>query len=243
MATFEVHIDTGWDVLVTPGTKVTYTSSLAQQVSPATYPQTVPLAHILGFSPKNIFRYIKKSVGEMIRKGDVVAENKTIFSSKKFTAEADGIITHIDHTVGEITFEQVLPDMSSSAMMALFEGTIGEIKKGIINVKVSKALEVKINESVSPRFGGRCLVTNSAQAMVLGLPDIGGNVVIARDFTDYSISKFEALQAQAFISQASIRSHIPTFTLKKAADYTDIVDFAPTAVYANASESTLIFYK
>ena len=179
----------------------------------------------------------------MIRKGDVVAENKTLFSSKKFTADADGIITHIDHAVGEIVFEQVLTEVSSSAMMALFEGTVGDIKKGTITVKVAKVLDVKVKESVSSRFGGRCLITKATQAMVLGLPDVGGNIVVAPDFTDYSISKFEALQAQAFVSPIAIRTHIPSYTLKKTNEYADIVDFAPTAVYANPSESILIFYK
>ncbi len=243
MATFDVQLDTGWDILITPGSKVTFTTSLAQQISPATYPQTIPLAQILGFSPKHIFKHIKKSVGEMIRKGDVVAENKTLFSSKKFTADADGIITHIDHAVGEIVFEQVLTEVSSSAMMALFEGTVGDIKKGTITVRVAKVLEVKVNESVSSRFGGRCLITKATQAMVLGLPDVGGNIVVAPDFTDYSISKFEALQAQAFVSPIAIHTHIPSYTLKKPNEYADIVDFAPTAVYANPSESILIFYK
>ncbi len=243
MATFEVRVDSGWDLLVTPGTKVGFTTSLAQQVSPVSYPQTIPLAQILAFSPKHIFKHIKKSVGEMIRKGDVIAENKSIFSSKKFSADADGIITHVDHVVGEIVFEQVLSDVSSSAMMALFEGTIGEVKKGSLTVKVAKVLEIKVNEPVTSRFGGRCLVTDSAHAMILGLPDVGGNIIVAPDFTDYSISKFEALQAQAFVTQAPARTHIPTFTLKKTSEFADIVDFAPLAVYANPSESTLIFYK
>jgi hypothetical protein len=143
----------------------------------------------------------------------------------------------------DIENEQVLTEVSSSAMMALFEGTVGDIKKGTITVKVAKVLEVKVNESVSSRFGGRCLITKATQAMVLGLPDVGGNIVVAPDFTDYSISKFEALQAQTFVSPIAIRTHIPAYTLKKPNEYADIVDFAPTAVYANPSESILIFYK
>ena len=79
--------------------------------------------------------------------------------------------------------------------------------------------------------------------MVLTQEDVASNIVVADSFDDYSISKCEALQALAFVTPTEITSHITTYTLKDPQTYANIVDFAPTYVYANPSETRLIFYK
>lgn len=243
MATFDIIVPAEWDILVREGAKINLLTSLAQISIPSSYPQTIPLAKIVGFNPSQIFKYIKKGVGAVIKKGEVVAQNKSLFSSKTYIADADGMITHIDHVTGEIVYEQVLSDASASAIMSMAEGTITGIKPTKLTLKVSKILEVELNQAVTDRLGGRVALPISGSMMVLKQEDVASNIVVADSFDDYSISKCEALQALAFVTPTEITSHITTYTLKDPQTYADIVDFAPTYVYANPSETRLIFYK
>lgn len=243
MATFDIIVPAQWDILVKEGTKVNLLTSLAQISVPASAPQTIPLAKIVGFSPGSIFKHIKKGVGAVIKKGEVIAQNKSFFSSKTYIADADGMITHIDHVTGEIIYEQVLPDASASAIMSMAEGTVVDIKPGRLSIKVSKTLEVDLNQAVADRLGGRVVIPVSGSMMVLKQEDIASNIVVADALDEYSISKCEALQALAFVTPTQITSQITTYTLKDPQTYADIVDFAPTYVYANPSETKLIFYK
>jgi hypothetical protein len=197
----------------------------------------------VGFNPSQIFKYIKKGVGAVIKKGEVIAQNKSLFSSKTYIADADGMITHIDHVTGEIVYEQVLSDASASAIMSMAEGTIAGIKPTKLTVKVSKTLEAELNQAVTDRLGGRVALPISGSMMVLKQEDVASNIVVADSLDDYSISKCEALQALAFVTPTEIDSHITTYTLKDPQTYASIVDFAPTYVYANPSETRLIFYK
>ena len=243
MATFDIIVPAEWDILVREGAKINLLTSLAQISIPSSYPQTIPLAKIVGFNPSQIFKYIKKGVGAVIKKGEVIAQNKSLFSSKTYIADADGMITHIDHVTGEIVYEQVLSDASASAIMSMAEGTIAGIKPTKLTLKVSKILEVELNQAVTDRLGGRVALPISGSMMVLKQEDVASNIVVADSFDDYSISKCEALQALAFVTPTEITSHITTYTLKDPQTYANIVDFAPTYVYANPSETRLIFYK
>ena len=243
MATFDIIVPAEWDILVREGAKINLLTSLAQISIPSSYPQTIPLAKIVGFNPSQIFKYIKKGVGAVIKKGEVIAQNKSLFSSKTYIADADGMITHIDHVTGEIVYEQVLSDASASAIMSMAEGTIAGIKPTKLTLKVSKILEVELNQAVTDRLGGRVALPISGSMMVLTQEDVASNIVVADSFDDYSISKCEALQALAFVTPTEITSHITTYTLKDPQTYANIVDFAPTYVYANPSETRLIFYK
>lgn len=243
MATFDIIVPAEWDILVREGAKINLLTSLAQISIPSSYPQTIPLAKIVGFNPSQIFKYIKKGVGAVIKKGEVIAQNKSLFSSKTYIADADGMITHIDHVTGEIVYEQVLSDASASAIMSMAEGTIAGIKPTKLTLKVSKILEVELNQAVTDRLGGRVALPISGSMMVLKQEDVASNIVVADSFDDYSISKCEALQALAFVTPTEITSHITTYTLKDPQTYADIVDFAPTYVYDNPSETRLIFYK
>lgn len=243
MATFDIIVPAEWDILVREGAKINLLTSLAQISIPSSYPQTIPLAKIVGFNPSQIFKYIKKGVGAVIKKGEVIAQNKSLFSSKTYIADADGMITHIDHVTGEIVYEQVLSDASASAIMSMAEGTIAGIKPTKLTLKVSKILEVELNQAVTDRLGGRVALPISGSMMVLKQEDVASNIVVADSFDDYSISKCEALQALAFVTPTEIASHITTYSLKDPQTYANIVDFAPTYVYANPSETRLIFYK
>lgn len=243
MATFDIIVPAEWDILVKEGTKINLLTSLAQISVPTSYPQTIPLAKIVGFNPSQIFKHIKKGVGSVIKKGEIIAQNKSIFTSKSYIADADGMITHIDHLTGEIVYEQVQPDNSSSAIMSMAEGTIVGIRPTKLTVKVSKTLEVELDQAVIDRLGGRVVLPVSGSMMVLKQEDVASNIVVADSLDEYSISKCEALQALAFVTPTQISTHITTYTLKDPQMYADIVDFAPTYVYANQSETRLTFYK
>jgi hypothetical protein len=182
-------------------------------------------------------------VGSVIKKGEVVAQNKSLFHNKAYTADTDGMITHIDHVLGEIIFEQITPDESTSAIMALVEGVVSTVSPTTITVKVNKTLSVPVMQTVEDRFGGRTLITDDTRAQILDENSVAASVIVGTAFSTYTVSKCEALLALGFITATPHTTSLRSFTLKEPQTYTDIVDFAPENVYANAGEKELIFYK
>lgn len=243
MASFTIKIQPDWEIIAPPGTELSYSSALATLDSQQGQPQTVQLAHLLQFSPDKIFKYLKKGVGEAVHRGDVIAEHRSLMSTKRFFADAEGMITHIDHVAGVIVFEQLFSDSSSAHIMSLVEGTVGTTTSDEVQIKVAKTLEIEIEEQVPSRMGAPVILTDNAQATLLTLPQVAARIVVSGDFSDYVVSKLEALQAISLISRQKMHAHLSSFTLKKTDDFDDIVDFAPAAVYANASQSHITFYK
>ncbi len=153
------------------------------------------------------------------------------------------MITHIDHVTGEIVFEQTVSAGAELDIPSLVTGTVGTVTDQSIQIKVAKTLEIEILEKTSGRIGAPVVITDSSHAVLLSLPQVQGMIVISKEFNDYVVSKLEALQVAALISSTKPNTKATSFTLANPTSFDAIVDFCPTAMYADPSQSRLIFYK
>lgn len=243
-----------WRVLVKTGSSLTLETSVAQTggaTGEAARKDTskshvIPLAKTLSFSPDKIFKFLKKSIGQEVKKGDVVAAKSGVLSHKKFVSEFSGIITSINHHTGDITIEEH-PESISTDIPALVVGTVDSVGETEIHVKVKEVKKVTLAVGLHRRIGARVLITANEKASALTLPEVAGSVVVVPQCAPYVLAKLEALGASFIITDAT-SSHSDKVRIcgpEESASETlsTIVDFAPHYLYADVGSNDVLFYK
>lgn len=119
----------------------------------------IPLANNMGFKAKDIFRYIKKAIGEKISKGDLLAENKSFLSTKRYLSDTEGVIEGIDHEEGALIIKLVPKDASD--ILCYFKGEVDGIYDGYFELKVDKAHATQIVDSL-PTIGAPVFYLSSS---------------------------------------------------------------------------------
>lgn len=226
------------------GDVVTFDTEVARSSQKPTVSQTIQIAESLKFKPGKIFKHLKKNIGDKVYKGDVVATKDAVFATKKYIADADGVLISVNHHSGEIVIEHTSDEEKKSSLLAMLEGTVSAIEKDKIVFKTSKTLSIELAEAPKDRIGGKVVITDNTNAMQLTMPQISGNIIVSSDVSDYVLSKFEALGASFIIVTKQFSNISPhTLVLEDEKSIESIIDFAPHAVYANAAEKRITFYK
>lgn len=226
------------------GDKITFDTVIAESSKAPPISHVIPIAEILKFKSDKIFKHLKKNIGDKIYKGDLLASKDGVMSTKKYLADTDGMLTGVNHHTGEITLEEGTNASVHATIPALAEGVVGTIDTTTLQCKVGKVLSIDLKDVVDTRFGGRTIVTDNEHAVALTLPQVQGAIIIAPDFSGYVLSKLAALGASRIITPKDISSTTTIdCVIQNPEDIQSIIDFAPAAVYANAAEKCLIFYR
>lgn len=244
MSQITIQLEPNWTINAHTGDHLTFATTIANVPHTPSVSETIPVAEILKFKPSKIFKHLKKNIGDKIYKGDILATKDGVFSTKKFIADSDGMLTGVNHHLGEITVEKFTSNSEISEIQALLDGIVASIDQKSLVVKVAKTTVIDIKEGLNERVGGKVVLTDNSQAILLSLPQVEGNIIIIDDLSDYVLSKLEALGAKLIITSRVLpKSASICISVSQASDIQAIVDFAPNAMYANATEKFLTFYK
>ncbi|MEK7633408.1 MAG: hypothetical protein AAB437_01025, partial [Patescibacteria group bacterium] len=112
----------------------------------------ISIAKSLGVPPQKIFHYLKKFVGESVEKGEIIAVNKSMFSTKKIISKYSGQIKEINHSDGSITISS--KTKIDNVVNAFFKGNVNKIKKNEILIETNKGEQFPA-KNVSHDFGGK----------------------------------------------------------------------------------------
>lgn len=246
MSTLNIKIDPSWNVSVQSGDVLDISTQIAQtgaEDKPTAH--IIPVAKSLGFGPDKIFKHLKKSIGQKVQKGDVVADKDSVFSTKKFVSEFSGVITSVDHHKGEITIEEHTNQGGQLHVNALAKGKVTKIDEDKISIKVTATKYVSLQETVPHRFGAKVLITSSTQAILLTLPEVKDSVIFVPEISDYVVAKLGALGVLYIVTKSDIVSSPNVLTLadKSEDEIKKLIEFAPEYVYAESGATELIFYK
>ena len=244
MSQITIKLESDWTVNTHIGDVLTFDTKIAEVAHTPSISENIPIAEILRFKPSKIFKHLKKNIGDKIYKGDILATKDGIFSTKKYIADSDGMLTGINHHIGEITLEKSTYDSNISSICALVDGSVASIDQKSLEIKVGKTIVINIKQPLNVRFGGKVVITDNSQAILLSLPQVEDNIIVAQELSEYILSKLEALGARFIITSRSLSKVSPIcIVVDKDNDIQAIVDFAPHAMYANATENFLTFYK
>lgn len=201
----------------------------------------IPLAKKLKIPPASIFKYIKKFVGESLKKSEVLAIKKGFFSSTKILSEYDGIIKEIDHNNGQLIIE--VEGSDKKKVPSYFKGEIISISKNEIQLKVKSGKEYDLKNSVGD-FGGKTMyLTNSDVNSITA--ECSTSICIAESLTSYIQSKTEALGVDGFVTLNSLpeKTNLPAALFKQIQDLKKVFEYKLPYCIVNGKKGTITFYQ
>jgi len=196
----------------------------------------------LGISPQNVFSYLKKFIGEKIKKGDILALKKGLFSTKKIKSEWDGVIKEIDHNLGILTIETNEEiDQEKKPFFSPVCGEIERIEKDGVIIKIKKKEEINLKEESKEIFGAKIFILENENEV--NSENVENRLIIAEQINSIFQTKLEALGAKGFltIKKLSEETNLPAFQFKNLQDINKIKKNWYCFVDKNSSK--IIFYE
>ncbi len=234
-----VKIPQSSEMLIEAGQRVDFTTPLLKRRGKKTI--QIPIAEIMRFSPDKIFLKLKKTIGDRITQGDLLAEDKSMFGSKRYLSQIDGILKEINHVEGSLIVEQNSED--SDMLHCFFTGEVEAIYDGYLDLKVKNAHKAETAEPID-YIGAELFYNSNDGSSMIVEDDINGKCIVTEDLNPMDHSKIEALGALGIISVRKIPSMALTqIILHKPEDFETILSKRYPFVIVGPEENTLYFYE
>lgn len=196
----------------------------------------------LNIVPKNIFRYLKKLVGDEVKKDEVIAVKKDLFNEKKILSPFDGLIKEIDHEQGKITL--TINEKTKKTFTAFFKGEVVDLKKDHFNLEIGKgdAFDLKKTEL---SFGGETLYLREKDISNLNSLTVNKKIIVTESISPFVQSKIEALGAIGIITsiKPSETTAIPTSQIKNSNDLKKIFANKFSYCFIDKQSCKIYFYQ
>jgi len=199
----------------------------------------IAIAAKLNIEPRNIFKHLKKNIGDKVNKDELMAEKKSLFSLKQYKSEYEGLIKEIDHIEGIVLLEVTQEEQKNCAY---FTGEVVEINKQKLKLKVGKGKVFDVKD-ISVDFGGP-VVFQKENPNILTEEEINKKVYCSRKLLGYEQMKIEALGAVGIISLHSLPedSSIPFAQISEIKQWDELVSSSFLYCIADKKSSKIYFY-
>lgn len=199
----------------------------------------ISFAQKLGVEPSKIFHFLKKFVGEDVKKGDILAVRKSILSIRKVTSDYEGKIKEIDHLEGNII---ITTKGNKKTVNSSVKGEVTEIKDKKILIRVKEGKEFDLKKS-SADFGGKTIYLKNPSIGVSN--ELSGNILVSESVSSYNQSKMEALGIAGYVTLMKLpeETDILYVQLKTIEDLKEIIKNTYPYCFVDAKSSKIIFYK
>jgi len=233
-----IQIPQGAHVKIKAGDKVDFDSPLFEIPSSAEH--TLSFTQKLGIEPSKIFHYLKKFVGEDVKKGDVIALKKGVLSAKIVTSEYEGKIKEIDHNEGNIV---ITTKGKKDLLFSSIKGEIAEIKNKEIHIEVKEGKEFELKKSAS-NFGGKTVYVKDP-SVLLSSNNVAGRILIAESVSSYNQSKMDALGIIGYVTLMKLpeETDLPSVQLKTVQGLNDILKHEYPYCYVDSQSGKIVFYQ
>jgi len=225
-------------IVVKSGQKVDFTTPLAETSEKKII--SIPIAEMMGFDAKEIFQHLKYVIGDHIQKGDILAENKSFFTTRHYLSEVSGILREIKHDSGIISIEQ--ESDTNNLINCYFTGKVDELCDGYLELLVEEVHTAKLQKD-TPYFGASLFYLDPSGKY--SDEDLEGSCVFASQFNPLDSVKMEALGAQGLITNASIpgETNICHIVLDDEKDFEHIKKKRYPYMLIGHEPLTIFFYK
>lgn len=235
-----IHVPEHAKILIKPGQKVDFNIPFYEILGVSDY--EIPLSKKLEVKPDKIFHYLKKFVGEDVKKGEILAVKKTLFSTHKVLSENDGKIKEINHDIGLIIIS--VKNDEANKVKTYFKGEVTEIKNREIHLKVENAKTFSLKK-LSGEFGGEVFYLNSDKVPEIISANLEKKYVVTSLVTSYLESKVEALGIAGYITLHKLPegTSLPYAQLKEIEDEKTIMKEKFPYCVTDTKSSTITFYR
>ncbi len=203
------------------------------------------LSDKLNVSPDKIFHHLKKFVGDKVKKGDVLAEKKSLFDNKKILSDIDGILKEVNHNEGYVLID--IESSETKTKNCFFKGEINSIEKHEIKLKINSSKEYPIKETnhINDEYIGYKVYYLAEKHGEFNADDVEGRMVVCLDVvTSYHQVKLEALGVSGFVSLRNLSeiTSLPFIKLKNIEDMKTVFKAQLPYCIFNKKESKIILY-
>jgi len=226
-------------ILVKAGQKVDFETKLFEVKNQKTV--KIDLQKELHISPQNIFSYLKKFIGEKIKKGDILASKKGFFSSKKIKSQWDGVLKEIDHQKGLLIIKTEENDDKKSVFFSPVFGQVEKIEKEGIRIKIEKKEEIEVKEETKEIFGTKIFIFENENEV--NSQNVEERLIIAEEINSIFQTKLEALGVKGFLTIKKLpkETTLPTFQFKNLDDIKKIKK--NWSCFIDKNSTKMIFYE
>jgi len=196
----------------------------------------------LEIQPKKIFRYLKKFVGDTVKKDEVLAIKRDFFIEKKVLSPNDGIVKEVDHDQGKIILS--VEETDKKIISAYFQGEVLKINHDYLEVSVKNGSGYQIKK-VPLNFGGEVFYLDGQNAYELTGSMVKNKIVVAGEISNLAQSKIEALGGLGLVLAETLTEETSTNTvqLKNAEDLIKIKDKKLPYCFVDHQSSKIYFYE
>jgi hypothetical protein len=201
----------------------------------------IPLAKKIGVPPAKIFRYLKKFVGENIRKGEIIAVKQNLLSSNKYMSDHEGMIKEIDHEEGKIVIS--VYSGNKNIIQAFFKGQINSVKKDEMILQTSSGHEFDLKQA-DENFGGEVYYLKEERPDLINSENIQNKILVTQSLSPICQIKAEAVGAKGLVTLKKIaeKSDVPYAQLKNIEDLEKIFDKKLRYCLINERNDKIYFY-
>ena len=228
-------------VLVKAGEKVDFSSKIFE--IPVKEFININIAQKLNVPPEKIFTYLKKFVGEEIKKNDLLAYKKGFLGDKKVYSEYNGVLKEINHQIGEIIIEvDDKKTQEKKETNSPLVGEIEEIEKGVLKIKIKKGKTIEIKEKNNYNFGAGVFILERIDQILA--ENVEKKLIVADEIKSVYQTKCEALGALGFLTLKKLPNptNLPTFQFKNIDDINKIKKEIFSYCFIEKNSSKIIFY-
>jgi len=235
----KVHISEDSRCLLKPRNEVSFGDLFLEKKT--NLETEVFISRDLKISPKNIFRFLKKLVGDQVKKEEAIAIKKDFFGKKIVTSQVNGIIKIIDHNSGKIIISD--DEKFKTTTKAFFKGEVIDIRKNYLELKLEKAEQFELTSS-SSNFGGQTYYFEQSDIYGLTSSKIENRIIISKSFNALIQAKIEAIGALGLVSLTRLdeRHGIGTAQIKNIADFKKITSIKFPYCLIDKQSSRIYFY-
>jgi len=233
-----ITLPSAQNLLIKKGQDVDFTTPLYSEQAGSTI--KIAIAKRLSIPPHKIFQHLKKFVGDTVKKNDVLAEKKSLFSTRKYKSEFEGIIKEIDHGEGMLLLEAETD--VRVVHTCYFKGEVVDVEKNLIHLKVAKAKEYPLKD-ITRDFGGEVIYPGQVHSVVE--EEISGKIVCVNHIRSFDQAKLETLGAAGFVTIRALaeETDLPACKIKDVADFEAAFKAEYPACVGDKKNSKIYFYQ
>ncbi|GAB4219980.1 MAG: hypothetical protein Fur009_8470 [Candidatus Microgenomates bacterium] len=208
------------NILVKKGDKIDFSSPLFDNEKEEEI--EINIAEKLSINPKKIFHYLKKLVGETIKKDELIAVKENFFSSNKIISPVDGIIKEINHDKGIIIIKTKIE--KKEKILSPIKGVVEDIEKEFIKIKIYQGQSFKVKNKIN-QFSGEILFYQKDMFFNLKTEIIENKIIVCENLSSFEQIKLEALGAKGFVLLDALpeKTDLSFVYLKNIADFKKIL--------------------
>jgi hypothetical protein len=200
----------------------------------------IDVANQLRINPKNIFRYLKKLVGDKVEKNEVLAEKKGLLTTIRSYSQQSGIIKEIDHNRGMIIIESTTSEKNK--ILSPFIGEVEKINKEELHIRLNKAEEFS-TKNVDADFGGKTVYFDHSKNY--NSLELSEKIIITDKIDSFFQIKAEALGIKGLVTYEKLeeQTELKTAILKNIEDLKKIKKLSFPYCTVISQSAKIYFYQ